>query len=77
MEKTSGKELLKNIECSRIVIQAYDDNIEKPESATYILDNVCSEKIESYIPDMGKHLIVLTGGRHEAFRRTAEFLESL
>ena len=77
MEKTSDKKLLNKIKCPGLVIQAYDDAIGEPESATYILDNMGSQRLESYRPDTGGHLIVLTDGRLGAFKRTIEFLESL
>lgn len=77
MKKTSDKELLNKIKCPGLVIQAYDDTIGEPKSATHILENVSSKRIESYRPDTGGHLIVLTDERLGVFKRTIEFLERL
>lgn len=77
MEKTNSIGLLQRIKCPGLVIQAYDDAVGEPESATYILENVGSERVESYRPETGGHLIVLTDGRLGAFSKTVDFLESL
>lgn len=77
MTKLSDKNLLKKVKCPGLVIQAYDDSIAIPESATYILKNIGSDKKESYRPETGDHLIVLSEGRMDAFRHTVEFLERL
>ena len=77
MEKTSKPELLAKIKCPGLVIQAYDDTIGQAESATYILENVGSENIRSYRPETGGHLLVLTDGRHQAFKHAIDFLENL
>ena len=60
-----------------IVVQAKNDAIADPKSCHYFYEHIASEKKELYNPDTGDHSIALTEGRHEAFRRTAMFLESL
>ncbi len=69
--------LIESIKCPAIVIQAKDDAVANPNSAPEIYERLSSEKKELYTPETGEHNIVLTEGRHEAFRRTAMFLESL
>ena len=68
---------LEKVSCPAIVVQAKDDAVADPESAGKIFDRIASERKELYTPDYGEHNIVLTEGRHEAFRRIAMFLESL
>ena len=68
---------LEKVTCPAMVIQAKDDAVADPESAGEIFRRIASEKKELYTPDYGEHNIVLTEGRHEAFRRAAMFLESL
>ena len=68
---------IESVKCPAIVIQAKDDAVAEPESSNEIYKRLSSEKKELYRPDYGEHNIVLTEGRHEAFRRTALFLESL
>lgn len=69
--------LIEKINCPAIVIQAKDDAVADPSSAPEIYKRLASQKKELYTPDYGEHSIVLTEGRHEAFRRTAMFLESI
>ena len=71
------KGFLERISCPAIVIQAKDDAVAAPLSASEIFGRISSDKKELYTPDNGEHNIVLTEGRHEVFRRTALFLESL
>ena len=71
------KGFLERISCPAIVIQAKDDAVADPLSASEIFGRISSDKKEPYTPDNGEHNIVLTEGRHEVFRRTALFLESL
>ena len=68
---------LEKVSCPAIVVQAKDDAVADPESAGKIFDRIASERKELYTPDYGEHNIVLTEGRHEAFRKIAMFLESL
>ena len=68
---------LERVKCPAMVIQAKDDAVADPESAGIIYNRISSENKQIYTPDYGEHNIVLTEGRHEAFRRTAMFLESL
>ncbi len=69
--------ILPQVKCPAIIVQAKDDAVADPESAQKIYDGISSENKQIYTPDYGEHNIVLTEGRHEAFRRIAEFLESL
>ena len=68
---------MERISCPAIVIQAKDDAVADPLSASEIFGRILSRKKELYTPEHGEHNIVLTEGRHEVFRRTALFLESL
>lgn len=68
---------LSSITVPGIIVQAKDDNIACPSSAKIIYDKISSEIKELYTPDTGEHSIILTEGRHEAFRRCAMFLEHL
>ena len=77
MEIVGERELLKKIKCPAIIVQAKDDAVAEPKSANEIYENISSEKKELYMPEYGEHSIVLTEGRHEAFRRIAMFLENL
>lgn len=70
-------ELLKCITCPAIIVQAQNDAIAEPSSCHYFYEHISSVKKELYNPPIGDHSIALTEGRHEAFRRTAMFLEAL
>ena len=74
---TRDPELLAKVKCPTIIVQAKNDAIADPKSCHYFFEHIASEKKELYNPDTGDHSIALTEGRHEAFRRTAMFLESL
>ena len=74
---TRDPELLAKVKCPTIIVQAKNDAIAEPKSCHYFYEHIASEKKELYNPDTGDHSIALTEGRHEAFRRTAMFLESL
>ncbi|MEA4973812.1 MAG: alpha/beta fold hydrolase [Candidatus Metalachnospira sp.] len=69
--------LIEKIECPAIVIQAKDDAVADPTSAPEIFARLSSKNKELYTPDYGEHSIVLTEGRHEAFRRVAMFIEGI
>jgi carboxylesterase len=77
MKKAASKELLNKINCPGLVIQADDDDVAKPESAIYIIENIQSEKKLCYTPSTGGHLIILSEDRNEAFKQTVDFLESI
>ena len=77
MDKLLEEGRLEKVVCPSIIIQAKDDATADPKSCHYIFEHISSQKKELYNPDHGEHNIVLTEGRHEAFRRAAMFLESL
>lgn len=68
---------LAQVKCPAMIVQAKDDAMANPKSCHFIYEHIGSEIKELYNPDDGGHNIVLTEGRHEAFRRIADFLERL
>lgn len=77
MDVVNADGFMKAITVPGIVIQAKDDAVACPGSAKIIYDSISSKVKELYNPDTGEHNIILTEGRHEAFRRCAMFLKSL
>ena len=77
MAAVGAEGFLEKVECPAMVIQAKDDAVADPSSAEEIFKRISSRNKQLYTPDNGEHNIVLTEGRHEAFRRAAMFLESL
>ena len=78
LTKVIGAEgFLERIKCPAIIVQAKDDAVADPGSAEIIYNRISSENKQLYTPEHGEHNIVLTEGRHEAFRRIAMFLENL
>lgn len=68
---------IEKIICPALVIQAKDDAVADPTSATEIYDRLSSNNKNIYTPVYGEHNIVLTEARHEVFRRAAMFIESI
>lgn len=68
---------IEKIECPTIVIQAKDDAVADPTSAPEIFSRLSSKNKALYTPEYGEHNIVLTEGRHEAFRRVAAFIDGI
>lgn len=77
MEILRETDILKDVKCPTIVIQAKNDAVAEPESSKIIYDRISSEVKELYRPESGGHNIVLEEERLEAFRRAAAFLEVL
>ena len=68
---------MEKITSPALVIQAKNDAMADPRSCHYIYEHISSAIKELYNPDEGEHNIVLTEGRHEAFKKVAEFLGKL
>lgn len=77
MDYINADGFMKAIKAPGIIIQAKDDGIACPGSAKIIYDSISSKVKVLYTPDTGEHVIILTEGRHEAFKKCAMFLNSL
>jgi len=77
MEHLRTEGVLEKITCPTLVIQAKNDAMADPRSCHYIMEHISSTKKKLYNPDEGEHNIVLTEGRHDAFREVGAFLAGL
>lgn len=74
---TSVNENIQKVNVPSFVIQATDDQMINPESATFIYENVSSERKEIKWYDDAGHAITLGNKRDEVHEDIYQFLESL
>ena len=74
MAKVGDPQLLKNISCPALIVQAKDDIVVSAGSAKTIFSSISSADKTLYQPKKGTHDIMLSEARHETFIKCAKFL---
>lgn len=75
MEIVKAPELLADVRCSALIVQAADDDVAEPKSADYIVEHISSAQKKTYLPQTGGHLCMLNDGCYEVFAAVKSFLE--
>lgn len=75
MDCVRAPELLSQVRCPALIVQARDDDVAEPKSADYLLSHISSIRKEAYLPESGGHLCMLSEGCFEVFARSLAFLE--